>query len=245
MKYRVKTMANLKAFWNRNCAECNEIKPARTNHCSICETCVFQMSHHCLFTNNCVGLENQRFFLLFILYCLIGTLFNLVSIVSVWHHFNYRINHNLMHFVVVFDCLLAGCLFFYNLWCWFLACVGVTTIEFMSSNTGHKYNNYDYSFTRIRDNLFKIFGTKSYFQIMSPSLRTNAFNGIEWSFQLKDLGFDEFGELVSSRHDEEAGRPMNKQQVEMTNVSSSEVAQMNEEYDPEGEDEADDTEIAI
>ena len=41
MKYRVKTMSNLKSFWNKKCKECNEIKPARTNHCSICETCVF------------------------------------------------------------------------------------------------------------------------------------------------------------------------------------------------------------
>ena len=30
---------------------------------------------------------------------------------------------------------------------------------------------------------------------MSPSLRYNPFNGIEWSFQMKDLGFNEFGEL--------------------------------------------------
>jgi len=41
MKYRTKTMSNLKGFWNRKCNECNELKPARTHHCSICDTCVF------------------------------------------------------------------------------------------------------------------------------------------------------------------------------------------------------------
>ena len=33
---------------------------------------------------------------------------------------------------------------------------------------------------------------------MSPSLRYNPFNGIEWSFQMKDLGFNEFGELQNA-----------------------------------------------
>jgi len=36
MKYRTKTMANLKGYWNRKCTDCNELKPARTHHCSIC-----------------------------------------------------------------------------------------------------------------------------------------------------------------------------------------------------------------
>ena len=38
---------------------------------------------------------------------------------------------------------------------------------------------------------------------LSPSLRYNAFNGIEWSFQMKDLGFNEFGELAGGENDEE------------------------------------------
>ena len=50
----------------------------------MCECCVFQMSHHCIFTNNCVGLENQRFFLLFILYAMIASAYMLISLVSVW-----------------------------------------------------------------------------------------------------------------------------------------------------------------
>jgi|TARA_B110000285_G_scaffold6410_1_gene6689 hypothetical protein len=34
-------------------------------------------------------------------------------------------------------------------------------------------------------------------------LRYNPFNGIEWSFQMKDLGFNEFGELAGGENDEE------------------------------------------
>jgi hypothetical protein len=58
--------------------------------------------------------------------------------------------------------------------------------------------SFDYSFRRTRDNLFKVFGTKSYWAILSPSLRNNAFTGIEWTFQMKDLGYTEEGLLESS-----------------------------------------------
>jgi len=69
-------------------------------------------------------------------------------------------------------------------------------------------------------------------------LRYNAFNGIEWSFQMKDLGFNEFGELQngSGQVDEES---TGIKQTEMTAVNS----QVMEEDD--GEEEAENTEIAI
>lgn len=193
MKYRTKTMSNLKGFWNRKCSSCNELKPARTHHCSVCETCVFQMSHHCPFTNNCVGLENQRFFLLFILYTMIGCGYYLMSIMSIWNHFIYKDNQKMMSFLLIFDTCTIVMLFFYNIWSWTVAGSGLTTIEFVGRQAG-RTNFYDFSFSRVRDNFFKIFGTKSYFGLLSPSLRYNAFNGIEWSFQMKDLGFNEFGE---------------------------------------------------
>ena len=182
MKYRTKTMNNLRGLWSRNCSTCKEMKPARTHHCSVCESCVFQMNHHCVFTNNCVGLENQRFFLLFILYSLIGATYMLFSIISVWNNHMYRENHQLMSFLLTFNALLVFCLFWYNIWCWLIAATGMTTIEFMSKNSGFKYNQYDFAFARSRDNLFKVFGTKSYFSLLSPSMRYSPFNGIEWSF---------------------------------------------------------------
>jgi hypothetical protein len=70
--------------------------------------------------------------------------------------------------------------------------------------SGHKQDHYDYSFTRVRDNLFKVFGTRSFFQIPSPSLRYSAFTGIEWSFQMLDLGFNEHGELLGEQDEESA-----------------------------------------
>ena len=57
------------------------------------------------------------------------------------------------------DTSLAGILAGFNCWNWYLACSGMTSVEFLKRM--HYFNDdiYDFSYNTVKDNLFIIFGT--------------------------------------------------------------------------------------
>jgi hypothetical protein len=48
------------------CPECQTLKTIRSRHCSVCHTCVERFDHHCPWINNCVGVKNHNWFILYI-----------------------------------------------------------------------------------------------------------------------------------------------------------------------------------
>ena len=84
-----------------------------------------------------------------------------------------------MHFLTILDGALIVVLIGFNVWNWFSACTGLTTFEFIAQVGRGQSDYYNYSFGTVHDNLFKIFGTGSYFAMLSPSLRNGAFTGLE------------------------------------------------------------------
>ncbi|KAJ0968611.1 hypothetical protein J5N97_025528 [Dioscorea zingiberensis] len=66
----------------RFCRKCNQLKPPRCHHCSVCGRCVLKMDHHCVWVVNCVGALNYKFFLLFLFYTLLETALVTLSLLS-------------------------------------------------------------------------------------------------------------------------------------------------------------------
>lgn len=130
LKYRNKTIGALDAAaWISTCSECDDIKPIRTRHCSVCNRCVFQIDHHSPWVNNCIGLENQRFYLLFILYLFLGLGYNLITIRAIWNHYIYKQNMQLMNFIFLFDQIMILVIGAANLFHWTIAMTGMSTVD--------------------------------------------------------------------------------------------------------------------
>uniref|UniRef100_A0A0E0CA74 S-acyltransferase n=1 Tax=Oryza meridionalis TaxID=40149 RepID=A0A0E0CA74_9ORYZ len=77
----------------RYCQKCSHYKPPRAHHCRVCKRCVLRMvltctnsvefnDHHCIWINNCVGHENYKIFLVFVLYAVIASLYSLVLVIG-------------------------------------------------------------------------------------------------------------------------------------------------------------------
>ncbi|KAI8046387.1 hypothetical protein M5D96_002589 [Drosophila gunungcola] len=55
------------------CDKCHRTVPPRSWHCKICNVCILKRDHHCNFVGNCVGHNNQRYFIWFSFYATIGS----------------------------------------------------------------------------------------------------------------------------------------------------------------------------
>ncbi|KAI8599513.1 DHHC palmitoyltransferase-domain-containing protein [Dissophora ornata] len=69
------------------CSKCQHVKPERAHHCRVCKRCVLKMDHHCPWVLNCVGQDNYKFFVLFVFYTTIHSLYILATLIPLYMRF--------------------------------------------------------------------------------------------------------------------------------------------------------------
>lgn len=76
----------------------------------------------------------------------------------------------------------------FNGWNWYLAFSGTTAIDFWQQKQRKKSGEEEQRYAKdslcgYRDNIYLIFGTRSFFKMLLPSLRMLPLRGLEWSFE--------------------------------------------------------------
>ncbi|XP_045764953.1 probable palmitoyltransferase ZDHHC24 [Maniola jurtina] len=62
---------------NSYCKICKIRRPEKAWHCKTCNVCILKRDHHCFFFSRCIGLRNQRYYVLYLGYVFISMIYSL------------------------------------------------------------------------------------------------------------------------------------------------------------------------
>ncbi|EJD07135.1 zf-DHHC-domain-containing protein [Fomitiporia mediterranea MF3/22] len=121
------------------CKRCGQIRPERAHHCRICNHCVLKYDHHCpvqLGINQCVGLYNERHFVLFMAYLVLSTfcfaflgyekMWEAMGFTYTWTNWTPEIMFSLIYILSLVLCFAVGVMLSWHVWS---ICKGETSVE--------------------------------------------------------------------------------------------------------------------
>ncbi|KAF8982693.1 hypothetical protein BGZ46_000811 [Entomortierella lignicola] len=121
-----------------NCFMSHIPKPERAHHCSICKKCILKYDHHCPWINNCVGHYNHRYFIMFLTFVTITSVyFFYMGLEPFMYLVEYKDNGNSSYLLptplVVLTIVLLGAMGIavgsFCGWHWYLMLTAQTTLE--------------------------------------------------------------------------------------------------------------------
>lgn len=189
------------------CQKCDAIKPTKAHHCHVCKRCILGYDHHCPWFHNCIGFFNYRYFVCTLIYLFVGCLY--CFSVAFFKLGAYKRKRDPAFFVLVLSFsvgLAVGVLLFWHL---YLVLSGQSTIDFyqrrmdrddpsaaranlirrkrskvsvfywmcLRKKPALPRNDFDLG---PQKNWERVFGTKSLFKSLLPSIRPPKGDGVHW-----------------------------------------------------------------
>ncbi|KAI4836552.1 palmitoyltransferase DHHC5 [Plasmodium brasilianum] len=129
---------------NMLCPTCFLFKNIRTKHCRYCDKCIDIFDHHCVFTLNCMGIDNSRIFLSWIVSNILFSFYTLY--LYIWFFINYPINYEQFIFYVNLTVIILSLLLIYFMGSVFIRSV-FNILENITSNEKFKMYSSNIFFT--------------------------------------------------------------------------------------------------
>ena len=106
----------------RFCERCKIYKPERCKHCYICDRCVIKYDHHCPFIDHCIGVNNYRLFMSFMVVQGTVSFWTLCTAINalflsgdIDNYIQYGIRI-ILFLWMIYQCLGAGCMIIFHIW---------------------------------------------------------------------------------------------------------------------------------
>jgi len=123
----------------RYCKTCRIDKENIYSHCSICNRCVYEMDHHCFFLANCVGGNNYKFFLSYVVYAAFSSMIHFCFYIP---YVTSLLNLKLQVFKKVGIIKLSICLMMSMMAMFFTVFLLGSHIYYMINNTSYLKNRF-------------------------------------------------------------------------------------------------------
>ncbi|KAF8632744.1 hypothetical protein AX15_001713 [Amanita polypyramis BW_CC] len=212
------------------CRKCGGNKPERTHHCRICNRCVLKYDHHCpVWINQCVGLYNERHFVLFMFYFVVSTttysalgyhhLFAALGVYSdIWPHVLPPLIFTLIYLLSVVLGIAVAIMLSFHIWA---IAKGETSVESHDFPIYRKHaesrgatfvNCYDLGKRQNLELFFNVgpYGEYSYLTLIFPFRISPYTNGRAWARGpglTKHVGIERHDEFTDEEDDESATEP--------------------------------------
>lgn len=154
------------------------------------------MDHHCPWISNCVGHRNHHYFILFLVYVFVGTLYSSVLLIlpfqlTLSDSLAWTLNRSETFIIASFMLSISVCIAILLLMVWqlYLILTNQTSIEFqinqeMSKRLGMNYNPYNLGISKNFENAFGQTKSDWWFKWIVPSMAAPVGNGLSYQKRL-------------------------------------------------------------